>query len=479
MANSGSIVLHGLAQVLPVFSLPTSLQTNDLWLIISSVLAPAMIVPAAPQVLQAFHETDYLYRTLIVTIWTLGEAISPFLAGPLSEVYGRFPIYHSGNILGLFAVLITSLSTNISMSVAFRFLSGFFLMAPTLSPAIIGDVTWASERGKTMAISQGFRIMSPFLAPIIGAYINSALGWRWVIWILSMILAAVVVLNLLTVRETYMPRILERKTSQLARDGTTGPISQEGTHRTRVAKDKILDRALRPMKVLFTSRTVLLIAVYNGVVAGCQATMTTTLTEIMEQEYSFGHGSVGLVFIAPSTGLVLGTLSYGFTSDRYLRYQARKNGGTLQPKHRLIYTLVGSFTLPAGLLFYGWTLRFHLPFIVPLLGAAVIGFSFLPTLLPVSNYFVDAFETHSASAIAGSTVVLLAFAAIFPLIGPPLFGHLGYGWGNSLIALITALFIPFLLTIMMCGPRKVDADALATPEPSTSVSGGVEKDRSD
>jgi hypothetical protein len=112
------------------------------------MLATIICAPVAPQILDDLHSDSSLYRTLLVSIWELGEVASPSISFPLeiltrhseflsvyptvdprsylwsqsewandghlgrwsfhycsalreSEVYGRFYVYHIGNLLFL------------------------------------------------------------------------------------------------------------------------------------------------------------------------------------------------------------------------------------------------------------------------------------------------------------------------------------------------------------------------------------------
>jgi hypothetical protein len=51
------------------------------------------IVPAVPQVMKEFYETNELYSTILVSICELGEVFRPLVVGPLSELHGRMPVY--------------------------------------------------------------------------------------------------------------------------------------------------------------------------------------------------------------------------------------------------------------------------------------------------------------------------------------------------------------------------------------------------
>jgi MFS family permease len=81
-----------------------------------------MCAPAAPSILTEFHSSNQLYSTILVSIWELGEVVGPLVIGPLSEIYGRLPVYHTANILFITFAAIAAISQSINMLIAFRFL---------------------------------------------------------------------------------------------------------------------------------------------------------------------------------------------------------------------------------------------------------------------------------------------------------------------------------------------------------------------
>ena len=65
------------------------------------------------------------------------------------------------------------------------------------------------------------------------------------------------------------------------------------------------------------------------------------------------------------------------------------------------------------------------------------------------TYMVDSFDEFSASALAAVTMARSVGGAAIPLLGPLLYEQLDQGWGNSVIALVTAVcsVIPVLMYI--------------------------------
>ena len=149
-------------------------------------------------------------------------------------------------------------------------------------------------------------------------------------------------------------------------------------------------------------------------------------------------------------------LFYGLTSDRYLKHMQQKHGSS-KPTHRLLHMLIGSVLLPIGLLVYGWTTKPSVHWIVPLFGTAIVGCSMILSILPTNNYLIDTYDVHGASAVAAAMIVMSLSGTFFPLIGPSLYrSTLGFGWSNSILALVSALFIPSLVLLLRSGSRSKD-----------------------
>jgi len=57
-------------------------------------LASSICAPAMPEIMAEFNITDLKLSAFVVSCYVLGFALGPLVIAPLSEVYGRVPIYH-------------------------------------------------------------------------------------------------------------------------------------------------------------------------------------------------------------------------------------------------------------------------------------------------------------------------------------------------------------------------------------------------
>ncbi|KAE8319489.1 major facilitator superfamily domain-containing protein [Aspergillus transmontanensis] len=421
---------YGRSQSLEKLGDPTSWPRWRKWSIVICVAVMYMlanfgtiiIVPAVPVILSHFHVSGYLYQPLIVSIWELGEGVGSFLVGPLSEQYGRNIVYHGGNILFILCSVAAALSQNISMLVAFRFINGMAVTSLTLAPSIIGDLFVQEERGTAMAVAIALPLIGPCVAPIVGGFVNSALGWRWTIWIMAIAVGSVSLLSLAVFKETYRFKIQQQ--------------SRKSTDRSQDRKDR---NHRNPSSSAHPS-------------APRDIILQSIVRPIMQKTYGFGEGPVGITFLGRAIGNIVGLCIYGLVSDRYVKHR-RAIEGESKPEHRLPLMIFGTAMLPIGLLLYGWSAEKHVHWVVPLVGTGIIGCSMLLTKLPTENYLVDAFDDQgvSASALSANATLCALFGAFFPLAGPSLNRSLGLGWGNSLLAFLSLMFLPLFTVLWLHG----------------------------
>ncbi|KAE8360271.1 major facilitator superfamily domain-containing protein [Aspergillus caelatus] len=454
---------HGRSQCLEKPGDPTTWPRWRKWSIVICVALMYMlanfgtiiIVPAVPTILSHFHVSGNIYQPLIVSIWELGEGVGSFVVGPLSEQYGRNIVYHGGNLLFILCSIAAALSQNISMLVAFRFMTGMAVTSLTLAPSIIGDLFVQEERGTAMAVAIALPLIGPCVAPIVGGFINSTLGWRWTIWIMVIAVGSISLLSLAIFKETYRFKIQQqsRKSTEKSQDRSDGNHKHTSSrNHSSAPRDTILKSIVRPMRLLFSSPVVLVMSLYTALTYGISYLILTTLAEVMQRTYGFGDGPVGITFLGRAIGNIIGLCVYGLVSDRYVR-RRRAVEGESKPEHRLPLMVFGTTMLPVGLLLYGWSANKHVHWIVPLIGTGIIGFSMLLTKLPTENYLVDAFDEQgvSASALSANATLCALFGAFFPLAGPSLNHSLGLGWGNSLLAFLSLVFLPLFTVLWLYG----------------------------
>lgn len=112
-----------------------------------------MCAPSIGLVLEEFGNSSRIYGAWVLSVYVLGYAFGPLLVAPLSELYGRLPVYHTFNTLFLVFMIACAVSTSLGMLSGFRFLAGLAGSCPvTLGAGSIGDISKPDRRGAMIAI---------------------------------------------------------------------------------------------------------------------------------------------------------------------------------------------------------------------------------------------------------------------------------------------------------------------------------------
>ncbi|KAH6720939.1 bicyclomycin resistance protein [Leptodontidium sp. 2 PMI_412] len=428
-------------------------------------LASSMFAPGVPELMVEFKSDDVLLASFVVSVYVLGFAVGPLFFAPLSEVYGRLPIYHACNFAFLAFNIACALATSLPMLIGFRFMAGVFGSAPlTNGGGTISDLVTADKRGKAMSGFVMGPIIGPIIGPVAGGYLSQAKGWRWVFWVLSILSGVFGVLSLIILRETYAATILRKKTNRL-RKSTGNMLLRSRLDAGLSPKDFFIRSIIRPTKMLAFSPVVLITAIYVGVVYGYLYLLFTTFTPVFEEVYGFSTGSVGLTFMGLGIGSVIGVAFFAWSTDRmFKRRKAAQEaaaasgdegaGGQVtapEPEIRLQMVIPTYALIPVGLFIYGWTTHYHVHWMVPILATVLIGIGNMAVFMGISLYLIDAFGMYAASALAANTVIRSIMGAVLPLAGQTMYNRLGLGWGNSLLAFVALALIPVAWALMKYG----------------------------
>ena len=156
----------------------------------TSPMASSMFAPSVEAVLTEFHTSSAAIGTFIVSGYLLGYAFGPLFIAPMSELYGRLPVYHLSTLGFILFNVACAKSTNIPMLIVFRIMSGVCGCTPlTLGPGSIADMFKQEVRGKILSIWVLPIMLGPTVGPIVGGYLSEARGWRWDFWFLVILVS--------------------------------------------------------------------------------------------------------------------------------------------------------------------------------------------------------------------------------------------------------------------------------------------------
>lgn len=106
-----------------------------------SPLASSMFTPGVSDILEEFGSSSTMMASFLVSIYVLGYVVGPFIIAPLSELYGRVPLYHTCNALLLVFMIACAVSQSLGQLLAFRLLAGIAGVCPlTIGSEFFQDV---------------------------------------------------------------------------------------------------------------------------------------------------------------------------------------------------------------------------------------------------------------------------------------------------------------------------------------------------
>ena len=253
--------------------------------------------------------------------------------------------------------------------------------------------------------------------------------------------------------ETHAPTLLHRKAKALRKS--------TGNRDYYAVSERSLDQALshklytaleRPVRILLTHSIIQLVAIYGAYSFGVMYIVLSTFANLWTDTYHQSTAAAGLNYISIGIGFILGSQLNGPLSDLIYRRLIRHRSPT--PEMRTPLMVPGALLIPIGLLWYGWSARAKLHWIIPNIGIAIFGMGQQIGTQCTQAYLIETYGQYAASGSAAVNVLKSLTGFAFPLFGPSLYSALGWGWGNSLMALVSvSIGLPMPIVLWMFGAR--------------------------
>ncbi|KAL8790328.1 MAG: hypothetical protein Q9213_000680 [Squamulea squamosa] len=163
--------------------------------------------------------------------------------------------------------------------------------------------------------------------------------------------------------------------------------------------------AIRPF-ILFAYPAILWSALVYSLSIGWLIVLSESVSEIYRtKDYNFSSLGVGLVYISPFVGGILGTAVAGKVSDVIVRAMSRRNDGVYEPEFRLVMAIPVAVSTCIGLMGFGWSAAEKDKWIVPTIFFGIISFGSSLGSTTSITFAVDSYRMY-----AGEGLVTLNFS---------------------------------------------------------------------
>lgn len=419
--------------------------------------------PASSDFARDMH-VSHQVATLGLSIYILGLALGPMSLAPLSEYFGRRPVYVISYAIFLALLLGTTFAESLAGFLVLRLFSGYF-SSVTISNfgGTIADLFHHHETGPAMSwflwaatggSPTGFLVFS-FIAQ--GRSWHSVFGWLFVICLCFWLLLVVILFALGETRHS----VLIHNRGTLAHETTSHDVTAGADH--PCPKTLVCTALTRPFRFLASEAIVQFSALYNGYLYGLSFLFNGAFHIIFGPNgYGYDTIGVGVSFSGIVCGITAGLVS-NIYQERYYQQQITEAGHHDVPEARVRLAKLAAIVLPISLTVFAFTADPDIHPLVPILASTFWGWSFYTLILMTLTYTEDAYRTYSASALAGIGFVRNIAGAGFPLIGRPLLINLGTEKACLLLAAMSLFMapIPFVLESYGYALRKQSPWAVA------------------
>jgi hypothetical protein len=277
----------------------------------------------------------------------------------------------------------------------------------------------------------------------------------------------IVLVGFLALRESYMPVLLRRHKEE--EKLPTGEVLSKRRYLRKIGEDVMQLRTglSRPIQLLWRRPILQILTFLYGLNFGVYAVVLSTFATLYIERYHQSEGTASLHYTALAIGCTIASQGGGRLMDVIWRRltarrermekegKVQKQGeGEVVPEYRIPMFALGALITPFGLVWYGWAAENHSHWLLVDAGVVVFCIGGFVASQALLAYLLDEFKDHAASAGAAERILAYVMGFTFPIFAPQLYESLGYGWGNTLLAMITAAVMwPVAPLLWLYGPK--------------------------
>ncbi|KAL1406579.1 hypothetical protein Q8F55_008285 [Vanrija albida] len=383
-----------------------------------------------------------------VAVYTWGFAIAPLFLAPLSEELGRRWTYIAA--VGLFWLfhIQMALAQNTATILVSCFIRGCAgSVGATLVGGTISDIFIPARRGLPMAVFGFCAVFGGGAGGFCMGFVegNVHMRWRWVWWLMVIILGIFFPIVVVVMRETRAPIILARKAKRLRKergdaDGGRYMARAEATKTSFLTQMK--GSLSRPLLFLITEPIVTFFSIWIGLGWGVFYTQIVGLPYIYKHIHVFSSpGKVGLTYLSIMIGAIIG-FALNFAQEKLYKANAPKRG----VEARLYAPMAAGILFAIGCYITGFTAVKSVHWIGPCIGMVVVLTAVMSIYIAAFTYLSQCYGKYASSAVAGQSFLRNMISGGLALASTTMFDRMTVRWAIVMMAGIGTVLalVPFV-----------------------------------
>ena len=425
----------------------------------TTVLYSTSYTSAIPGMVAEFGLTES-EGILGVTTYLLGMATGSVILAPLSEMYGRRPIYLITMALFTILVIPCAVAQNIATILVIRFF-GAFCAAAMISnaPGTVNDIVDEDHRALAFSVWSIGPMNGPVIGPVVGGFVYQYLGWRWTNWVV-VIVGAVAWLVVALVPETYAPALLRKRAAKRRKETDNNKYwSRYDDNLSFLPLLKV--NLTRPFHLAITEPICIFWDVYIALVYGILYMCFVAYPIVFSDIRGWSPGFTGLSFVGTGVGSMIVIVCEPLIRRMINAHKHDPETGRPYPEAMVSVVCIASVLIPTGQIIFAQTCTpDRAPWVVPILAGIPFGAGNAGVFIYASNYLVQSYGIYAASALAGNAVLRSVMGATLPLAGPSMYKALGANWAGTLLGLLEVICIPIPFVFYLYGHKIREKSAL-------------------
>ncbi|KAF5012925.1 hypothetical protein FDECE_1036 [Fusarium decemcellulare] len=389
---------------------PRNMPLLHKWLIVLVVCSATTCVTCTSSIYTTtYAQLDQDFATtrftsaLGLSTFVLGIAFGPLLTAPLSENFGRRPIYLVSWSMFVVWTIPSAIAQNMTTLIITRFFDGFsgstFL---SVAGGTTGDIFSKDQLQKPMIFVSLAPFIGPSLGPLLGGIINSYLHWKWTYYII-LVWATVILVAVSFIPETFHPLVLRAKAQKLRNDTGDDRYWAPAEKINKPCRNTVAFTLMRPFQLLFLEPMCMCLNLYSAILLGILYLFFGTLPQIFRTNHDMNLWQSGLTFL----GIIIGMLVAVTTNPIWIRIrlwllsrhsERERQSEHSVPEYQLPPAVAGAILIPIGLFWFAWTLQRTVHWIVPIAGTMLFGCG-----TDKISAQVEAYSQYAASALAANS----------------------------------------------------------------------------
>ncbi|KAL7769723.1 hypothetical protein ACKLNR_001107 [Fusarium oxysporum f. sp. zingiberi] len=451
-----------------------------------------------------------------ITTFCAGFAIAPMALAPISEIWGRRPVF----ILAGFVFVISQAVCSVMPNLAGMLIARFFVgvggsVFSSVVGGVIADLWEKEERNTPMALFSGFVLFGTGLGPLVSAaFVNDleddTMAWKWSFWHQVILDGLLLVAILILFKETRGSVLLSRKAKKLnqwyqqledagvygvwvtePREDTCSSSSSsvktmpghetmlEYNRQTQLRRIRWLVEAdeqrpplrqmmatsvMRPFYLLFTEPVVFSFSLW----AAFSWAVLYLSFSIVPYLYSDNYNMSMRIYVAMMASAIIATV-VGILQENLMKHPLwsghvdekevsrfwrfiRKHFPADSPEARLYFSCLTALLLPAGL-FVAFLSPISTSHYTQAIGIGFANWGIYSVYLATFNYLADTYHMYASSALAAQSFCRNVLGGIFPVLTGIMFDNLGLRNAGCVLGGIASVLTLIPWVLVLFGSR--------------------------